>query len=60
MKTVCILTAAALFALFISGCGLLPPTVYDGSEKYGEAHPDQVQPPSYMDPDNEYNNDSKQ
>jgi hypothetical protein len=60
MKKVLFLSAVILLARFATGCGILGGgKTYDGSEAYSEAHPEQTQLPSYMDPDHDYSNDSQ-
>jgi hypothetical protein len=54
MKKLFALCLMILLARLATGCGLLPPKVYDGSEASVEANPDLAQPPSYMDPENNY------
>jgi hypothetical protein len=58
MKKLLIFCLLIMLARFASGCGLLPPKVYDGSESAVEANPGQAQPMPYMDPDNNYSADT--
>jgi hypothetical protein len=48
MKKLSICFALVLLARFCTGCMFLPPKVYDGSEQYYQAHPEQATPPSYL------------
>jgi hypothetical protein len=60
VKKLLLLIAMISLAQSAAGCGLFGGSkVYDGSEAYNQAHPDQAQPMPYMDPDRGYQNDEK-
>jgi len=60
MRKILVLAAMLLLGHFAAGCGIFGGgKTYDGSQEYGAAHPDQVQPMPYMDPENGYSSDNK-
>jgi hypothetical protein len=59
MKKLVICLAVLSLAQLAGGCGMFGGgKTYDGSEATSEAHPEWSNPPSYMNPDNDYSSNN--